>query len=186
MSLRSDTPGTLKEIYYSLYRWLRDAGYEVRQQNVSVAVNLDGVRVDVTPARRQPRALSTHSVFVSKSGTWTQTNVHKHVGLIKNCARRPEIILAKVWRQCHGLDFPSFYLELSVLRALGGRPHRRLDRDFWRFLEYLACEFVDARIVDPSNTANVVSDTLTDEEKQAIALKARACLGATTWDRILW
>jgi hypothetical protein len=40
----------------------------------------------------------------------------------RNSGRVNEIRALKVWRQCHNLDFPSFYLELTLIDALWGKP----------------------------------------------------------------
>ena len=73
-----------------------------------------------------------------------------------------------------------------MLRALAGKPSRQLAQNVLHVLRFLASEFVDARIEDPSNTGNAVSDTLTAQEKQNIASAASTSLAARTWDEIIW
>jgi len=186
VSLKPQTPDSLEDLYHKLGAYLTQVGYQVRPQNVSVHVVCGGLQIDVTPAKKQPGITSDHSLYVSKTKTWTKTNVYKHIRIIASSTRRPEIVLAKVWRQCHNLDFPSFYLELSVIRALAGKPSGQLAQNLAHFLNYLVNEFVDAIIVDPSNTANAVSDMLTAQEKQIIASAVRASLAARTWGEIIW
>src|SRR3990172_1806458 len=47
ISLKSDTPGTLKEIYNSLYALAHQQGWSPRRQNVSVGVSVNGTRADL-------------------------------------------------------------------------------------------------------------------------------------------
>jgi hypothetical protein len=43
-----------------------------------------------------------------------------------------------------------------------------------------------ARVVDPANTNNVLSDDLTQAEKQRIAAQAAQSAREQSWDRIIW
>lgn len=185
LSFDSATPSDLKSLYKSVFDYLVSTKRRVRQQNVSIGVLWHGFRVDIIPAKRQPGQLHVHSLYVRKADTWIQTNVAQHVALVRKSNRAKMIVLAKIWRQCHRLDFPSIYLELSVLRALKRKGLRTFGRAFAMVLEYLADEFVDARIEDPANTNNVISDCLTKKAKEQIARVAEQCLWASCYD-VVW
>jgi hypothetical protein len=43
-----------------------------------------------------------------------------------------------------------------------------------------------ARIEDPANTNNILSDDLTDAEKRAVAAAARASLSKQRWEEVIW
>ena len=43
-----------------------------------------------------------------------------------------------------------------------------------------------ARIVDPANSANILSDLLTDAEKNTIINKAKIAIQQTNWNQIVW
>jgi hypothetical protein len=92
----------------------------------------------------------------------------------------------KVWRNLHNLEFPSFYLELSVINALKGCMPFRLASNIIRVLGYLSDDFVDARIEDPANSNNVVSDDLTREERLEVAKAAYSSLEERFWEQIIW
>jgi len=186
VSLRSDAPGTMAELYRSLEQFVSTRGYVVRQQNVSIRVASCGLTVDITPARRHPGLGNDHTLYRSRARTWTKTNVYRHIQLIKGCGRIPEIRALKIWRSIHGMDFPSFYLELVVLEALRGHAIGRLEANVLSVLRFLADELEDRRIVDPSNAGNVVSEDLTVAEKQAIANQASRCLNEQSWGQIIW
>ncbi|HUU90019.1 MAG TPA: nucleotidyltransferase [Phycisphaerae bacterium] len=185
LSFDSATPGNLRMLYGSLFNYLAGSNRRVRQQNVSIGVLWNGFRVDLIPAKRQAGQRHVHSLYVRKADTWIQTNVALHVALVRKSKRASVIILAKIWRQCHRLDFPSIYLELSVLRALKGKGFLALPRGLAMVLEYLADDFVDAQIEDPANTNNIISDCLTKKAKEEIAGVAQQCLWASCYN-ILW
>ena len=48
----------------------------------------NGVKVDLVPATKQPNVSHPHSIYVSKLDTWTKTNIHKHINIIKKSSHR--------------------------------------------------------------------------------------------------
>lgn len=121
ISLAQSTPETLKQIYESLLQTLTAQGYSPRRQNVSINVSVNGYSVDIVPAKRQDTYSDDHSLYRRKADTWTKTNVTKHINYIQQARRLSEIRIVKLWRNQKGLDFPSFYLELTVINALSGQ-----------------------------------------------------------------
>jgi len=185
ISLKNQTPFTLKEAYESLYRYLCHSYYP-RKQNVSIRIVFKGIKVDLVPAQRQPNVSYPHSIYVSKLDTWTKTNIHKHINMIKNSPHKKIIILLKIWCYLHKLDFPSFLLELIVLEALKRKPFLGIDRKFITVLKYFIEQFYYIKIYDPANTNNIVSDTITDNQKLQIIQMARSSYESDYWEKIVW
>jgi hypothetical protein len=186
VSLRHDTPMNLRAIYNSLNNHLLGSGFNPRRQNVSLGVDVGGVKVDVVPARKQaPGPSGDHSLYHRRGDTWMQTNPAQHIHYVIQSNRRAEIRLTKIWRNVHSLGFPSFCLELAVIAALSGA-RGDLTENFVSVLNYLANNIQIVRLVDPANSNNVVSDELTVPEKTAIAQQARSSLQAKIWEAILW
>jgi hypothetical protein len=186
VSLRSDTPVTLKDIYYNLNDFLTANGLRTQLRNVSIQVHWLGFAIDIVPGRRQHALGGDHSLFSRRRDSWLQTNPYKHLALVTGSPRRVHIRLTKIWRDCHGLDFPSFYLELSVLEALRGRAPLRLAANMVAVLNFLATEFEARRLLDPANSNNIVSDELTREEKASIRRAAQRSLAADNWGTVVW
>lgn len=69
VSLTYNCEGTLKKIYNFCFDWLSQY-YTVRKQNVSIRVMLDGLKVDITPARKQTGHTHNHTIYVSKRNSW--------------------------------------------------------------------------------------------------------------------
>lgn len=184
LSLTSNTPSTLKEIYDSLFNAMTQAGYSPKRQNVSINIRVGGYDVDLVPAKRQDAYSSDHSLYRRKANTWTKTNVDRHIAVVTGAGRELETRIVKLWRNQKGLDFPSFYLELTVIEALRGAGGTLSSR-VWRVFEYLRDSFSTARVVDPANTNNIISDDLTAAEKGAIKRAAETALAAKTWGEIV-
>jgi hypothetical protein len=180
LSLRSDTPNTLEEIYTRLANAMQGAGYTPRKQNVSISVRVGAYDVDLVPAKRQGNYSDDHSLYRRKAGTWTKTNVDKHIATVRHGGRLLETRILKLWRNQNGLEFPSFYLELAVIDALRYSQLGTLSERVRRVLEYLCDSFVNARVVDPANpTGNIISDDLTVAEKNAVKSAALTALNGT-------
>ena len=65
--------------YSRLYQKLSLTYGSVSRQNVSVRVNLNGLEVDVTPARKHSGNSHYHWIYVSKKDSIQQTNVQMHI-----------------------------------------------------------------------------------------------------------
>lgn len=190
ISLKSDTPDSLKEIYAKLARKLTEVGYSPRQQNVSLNIKVGSYSVDLVPGRKQDDTGTDHSLFRRRADTWTKTNVDTHIATVRAGGRQGETRLAKLWRNHQGLEFPSFYLELAVLEALGIANPLATTKGSWNgnmiavFL-YLRDRFSAARFVDPANTNNIISDDLSSNEKAAIAAAADRAIKAPYWSSVI-
>ncbi len=186
ISLKADTTNSLKDIYDKLDTTIKSAGWVTRRQNVSIGITHNNLKIDLVPGKIQSGYQNYHSIYSSKKDTWMQTNVDLHITKVKNSNRVNEIILTKIWKHIHGLDFPSIYLELTVLNALNNKPTNNLASNFLTILTYLKDKLVDRSVTDPSNTNNKISDMLYKYEKETIALKAKTSLENKTWGEIIW
>jgi len=105
--------------------------------------------------------------------------------VVVESGRVEEIRVIKIWRNQHGLDFPSFYLELAVIAGLKGRPVGALEGNVYRVLEFLAGEFVETEVRDPANSENVVSGELNRSEREAISAAAYFSLRHLVWEKVI-
>lgn len=192
VSLTSGCGNTLSEIYNSLCRDLETHYRPIRKQNVSVRIQLRDLEVDITAGKRQVGSQNYHSIYKSKTDTWTQTNVTQHNNDISQSGRTSEIKLVKIWRELHQLDFPSIYIEYllktEILSGRGKTP-QDLDGNFLHVLKELAKDInnpLEKRILDPSNSNNVLSDLLTSQEKQRIIQQAKISVSKQYWKDIVW
>lgn len=186
VSLKSDTTGTLGEIYEKLVSLAQNNGWSPRRQNVSVGVTVNGTRGDLVPGKVQPGYQNYHSLYLRKRNSWTQTNVVLHVDTVKNSGRLKEIRAIKIWRMLHGFDFPSLYLELFTIRSISGHSQSMLAENVLHVLRTIGTSLTSMRVEDPANTNNVLSEDLTQAEKQRIAAQAAQSSREQYWERIIW
>jgi hypothetical protein len=185
ISLSNSTNETLKEIYESLFKKMTESGYSPKRQNVSINIRVNGYDVDLVPAKRQDTHSNDHSLYRRRADTWTKTNVTTHIAHVQNGGRINETRILKLWRNQQGLDFPSFCLELTTINALSGQYFGTLSGNVWKVFEYLRDSFPNARVVDPANTNNIISDDLTASERAKIRAAAERALSAKQWEEIV-
>jgi hypothetical protein len=184
ISLAHTTPTTLKQIYESLQARMQASGYGPKPQNVSIGVKVGGYTVDLVPGRRQDAYGTDHSLYRRRADTWTKTSVSTHINYVISGGRARETRILKLWRDQQGLDFPSFYLELTVIIALAGRSGGLADNVSTVF-EFLRDRFIYARVIDPANTNNIVSDELTDAGRKRIQAAGSAARAERYWEQIV-
>lgn len=186
LSLSSSTPGTLKNAFDTLFTKCQQLGLSPRRQNVSIGTSYAGHKIDLVPGRRQGQYGKDHSLYKSKTDSWTQTNVQTHINYVRDSGRTQEIKLTKIWRDLHKLDFPSFYLEMAVIDCLTHFRRGNLSDNFWEVLRFLCQDFEPRRYVDPSNTNNIISDDLSLQEKRRVAQEACQSRQQRNWEQIVW
>ncbi|MDR1247399.1 MAG: hypothetical protein LBK57_10310 [Clostridiales Family XIII bacterium] len=185
ISLSSTNTASLGSVFNSLYSYFNDL-YTCRKQNVSIRVTYSNTKVDLVPGKRQDRYSNDHGLYKSKQDSWTKTNIDKHISMVKGSNLIIEIAAAKIWRERHGLDFPSIFLELATLEALKNRGTTDHDANFLTLLEYFRDNIQTVRIVDPANTNNVISSDLSATAKQTISSQARKSRNEQYRKDILW
>ena len=187
----NENSGGLKSIYDGLFTKLSSIYQNVRKQNVSVRINLGGLQVDVTPARKQNGLTNDHWVYLSKSGSRQQTNIQKHISDISKSGRTNEIKVLKIWRELNQLDFPSIYLEYLIVNNIllyKSKDANSFASNAFYILQELAKDSGNplfARVVDPANSNNILSDLLTVTEKNKILAKAKVAASQQYWENIV-
>ncbi len=182
----SPVPGMeMKSVFWSLFEYLSDHGQHPHTRDVSIRLQSKNLNVDLIPARRD-RSGAGNVLFNKRTGQDVHTDIARHVQLVASSGRQAEICAMKIWRERTAVDFPSLYLEFSVLHALGGERFGQLADNVLAMLRYLSGRFEQAVVKDPANPENVLSDDLSADQKNAIAKAARNVLYDENWKKIIW
>jgi len=185
VSLSPATTYAMPDVHETLFEALGEAGLEPLRRNVSLGVRLDGVAIDIAPARRIALSTDEHVLFSHRTGKTFTTNLTQHVLDTIACGRREEIRILKLWRDQHGLDLPSFTLELAVLAALRRRPAGELSDNVWTVLGYLESLFSARSLLDPANANNIVSDEMSAAQKETVRRAAQYARAGRSWQEII-
>jgi len=182
----SPVPGMeMKKIFWSLFEFLSDRDLRPHTRDVSVQVECKGIHIDLIPACRNGGSAG-NLLYNKKLDDAIATDIAQHVHLVANSGRQQEICALKIWRARQALDFPSLYLELTVLQALEEERFGQLADNVLSVLRYLGNRFEQAAVRDPANAKNILSDDLSVSGRQAIAKAARTALYDENWKKIIW
>lgn len=183
--------GALRNIYNSLYKKLLKEYPSVRKQNVSFRILIWDLEVDITPARKHSGNTNDHRLYVSKEDTIKQTNIQRHIVDVSQSGRLNEIKLLKIWRELNNLNFPSIYMEYLIIQKILYNKSTDINKiwdNFWYILNELAKDTNNqlfARIIDPANSANILSDLLSTTEKNLIIIRAKEAISKKNWSEII-
>jgi hypothetical protein len=175
-----------RALYAAVERRLRDAGHTPVRHNVSLRLRYTpGWHVDVVPGRALDDTYRYADLYAAEVDATRQTSLKVHIELARS-GDRDTLKVLKLWRWRNAVPVGSFILELAAARALRDSDGATLEDRVERVLRFLADEYVDARLVDPANSNNVVSDDVHFLQKSPVADAARAALDAGRWERIVW
>jgi len=173
----------MKTIFWNLFKYLSDEDLRPRTRDVSIRLQAHGIDVDLIPACHEA---SGHVLFNKRSGDAVKTDVAHHIHLVASSGRQQEICAVKIWRERMSLDFPSLYLECTVLHALEHERFGQVADNTLAVLRYLSHHFEQSVVRDPANPDNVLSNDLSASGKKSIAAAARDAMYDENWKKILW
>lgn len=186
---KRDAFSTLEDMYNAVYDYFNNEyeddellQYQVRKQRVSIGLTfiIDGqeIQMDIVPGREVKvddyKETNRLNLYVRptllEGASSTQTSIQKHIDLVKGKGDERNVIrLLKVWKvNNRKRSVKSFLLELITIRAFDNCSE--IPTGHWGKLkmamEYIKDNIETIRLEDPANSNNVVSDTMTDAEKQ--------------------
>ena len=182
VSLAPGTPGSLANVQSSIARHLTP--YYPEKRNVAVRIQVEHASVDVVVGRRRENS-PNHTLWQARHQTWLQTDLTEQTRHARAASIEAEAVALKLWRRQRGLRFPSFLMELAAIRALTSCRAGSVSERFLSLLEFLATDFEQARLIDPANSNNIVSDALSPDEALKIASAAATSLKAASWPDII-
>lgn len=189
---KRDSFGTLEVMYDDVYEFLKEKYKgiaEVRKQKVSIGVlfpaDKDGdvINIDIVPGRetqvndylssRNLNLFFNEGIGNYTPNTYLKTNIHSQIDHIKGKdAERKIIRLLKIWKISNGKKYKSFFLELITIKAFN---QENISGNLWEMLKAVLNYIKDNvskdgfTLVDPGNSNNIVSDSLTQYEKTILA-----------------
>lgn len=134
--------------------------------------------IDVVPGRfiHNTKDVFLHVQYGDKERM--QTNLKTHIDYITGSGCVPIIRLVKLWAHRNQVTIKTFVLELFVVRALDGSSNKGSLKDgFIEVMESFRDEFGTVRLEDPANSNNVVSQLMSQPEKDAVAQAAQRTAG---------
>lgn len=178
---------TLSGIYWEVFNALTGDGYFAQQKDVAIRLPYDGgFVVDVVPGRALDNTFRYANLYRSEVDSRLQTSIKVHIETVQQSGLRGTMRLMKLWNYRHNLGLRSFLLELLVARVLQGTTLSGYDNKLATMFRYITQNIETARIIDPANTNNVISDLIPSSKKWIVASQAQAALDAAYWQDVVW
>lgn len=171
-----DTTTSVEQINSDVEAALLANPWRVDPQDVSLRLYAKSgeYHIDVVPGRAIDDTFKHAMLWQRRSRSQLQTSVKVHTDAVS--ARRDIVKLMKLWKLKHGVDLKTFLLELSVLEGVKGKSTTDLEVQMIAALTWLRDQLPGARLVDPANSANVVSTNITATQRFAVSQAARNSL----------
>lgn len=181
--------GTLESMYHNTLDFFENHFYddsliEVRPQRRSIGLIFDilgeQVCIDVVPAKRTnfERGGNEYNLYENPSGWFgkpsrVKMNPHKQANFGSNAAAKANVVsLIKVLKVSEGMPLKSVFLkELTkeAFKKYRGKTPRAINKQLIFTMEYIRDNIEYKRVVSPDNSNNILSDSLTKNEKRKIA-----------------
>lgn len=178
---------SLKDIFDAVGGNLRRNWKVVSQKTVAWVLPFDGgFHIDVVPGRALDGSFIYANLYRSDTNSSMQTSIKVHIDTVRNSGRRDVIRLMKLWRAKRGVPFnKSLALELATIEGCKWTRTADLGKQLSAALVYIRDNIRTARIVDPANTNNVLSNDISDADKYKIQIAADAALRSQYWSQVL-
>lgn len=177
---RTDTAAgsSIKEIYENVQSAL-ETRYIVEPKTTALRVknNERDLRIDVVPGRFVDE--KSVDAYVHQNGgskKYLMTNLDTHIEHIRDSGFVPEVRLTKLWRPCAGIEVRTFPLELVVVKILERSAPNGLSARLLHVLTTIRDEIETIALQDPANSGNDLSEALSADVRQRMALAARSTL----------
>ena len=144
---------------------------KVRSQNHSIGLVFDlkgeEKRIDVVPLREIENGKGDTYLYSTRHNSIKKTNAQKQISKLKFTEKQKQIIkLLKGWKIDNDLFFPSVFIEHIVKRTFfSNSVPRGIDKALLFTIEFIANNITHIRIIDPANTNNIISECMTNTEK---------------------
>jgi hypothetical protein len=165
-------------MYEALYRKFDGVNAKVRKQKRSLGVtfyfNSLELHFDVVPGREinNYRADKELNLFVRPENFWSRpsrikTNLNAHRDMTVNRPDERKVVkLLKLYRDRNGLNAKSTVIQHIVIQSFDYQtPSYSLSDNLIYAMEYIAENLATSRLVDPANTGNVISESMSDFER---------------------
>lgn len=180
---------TLEDMYYSTLDYFKDqfndkSLVEVRPQRRSIGLIFDisgeQVCIDIVPAKRTnfEKGGNEYNLYENASGwfgkpTRVKMNPYKQANFGTNSAAKANIIsLMKVLKVSEGMPLKSVFIKeltKNAFKKYKGKIPKQMDKQLILTMEYIRDNIEYTRVTSPDNTNNILSDSLSRNEKRKVA-----------------
>ncbi|MFX1297716.1 MAG: hypothetical protein ACFFD2_23065, partial [Promethearchaeota archaeon] len=155
-----------QNLYSEVGSVLQRNGWNPRSKKVGWEIPFPGdFHIDVIPGKRIMNQRNYGYLYNRNLEKRFRTSVKKQVNFVKKTKRQDTIRLMKLWKKRKNVPIKTFILEDLVIKGCKGLERSSLEPQVIASLDYISRYILTKRVVDVSNSNNVVTDDLTTEVK---------------------
>jgi len=184
---------SLQDMYRSVYDSLDRAGYKMTPKRVALTLLQPpknpfpkDFHVDVVTGKALDNDFYDANVYDIPNGSRRRTSLKMHIDNVREV--RDVIKLMKLWKRRHSLDWQTFAMEQTVVRALKNQDTRDLGQSMEKVLFYIKSSVSNQlRLIDPANSNNSIE--IPEAKRRAIEQTANSsfkALQTDDWKSIVW
>ena len=177
--------GSIDNVYNSVSDFIFDefedaklVGIREQKHSIGLEFNIENEikRIDVVPLREVDNNSGDTYLYVNNTGffersTYKKTNYLKQSKTLQFSAKEKKIIrLLKVWKLENNLKLKSIHIEFLVKKAFEKKqiPYG-IEKCLLETISFFAENIMFIKIIDPANSNNIISNSLTYKEKESIS-----------------
>lgn len=177
--------GSIENIYNAVSDFIFDEfkdtkleGIREQKHSIGLEFNIGNEikRIDVVPLREVDNNSGDTYLYVNNTvfferPTYKKTNYLKQSKTLQFSAKEKKIIrLLKVWKVENNLKLKSIHIEFLVKKAFEKKQiSYGIEKCLLETISFLAENVMFIKIIDPANSNNIISNSLTYKEKESIS-----------------
>ena len=183
--------GGIRSSFESLHGFLIERYRDVKKHRVSLRLRLNGMDIDITPARMNLGETGLHTLYQVDDAKILETSILQHTDDAQAAARAAETKLIKIWFDQHGIQWPAIYVDYLVPTKLLAniKPEKdTLALNFMHMIRQLAKRDFNPLLEDfedPANQENLLSELMSEQDKRTAIKAAQQALMARALDGVI-
>ena len=183
----SDSPYSLESLYRAAEGVLDRNWTPVRKKKVGLELSFEGdFHIDIIPGKFSSKDENYAYLYNNETGGRFQTSIYIQVDYVKKSGRQDVIRLMKLWKKRKNITIKTCILESCIIEGCKGIDRSKLEFQLLAAFNYLRDNIQNARIEDPSNSNNIISDDLSKEQKNRVRNLAIQAIEAQYWNQVIF
>ncbi len=178
---------TLKNLYNKIGSILQRHWSYAKRKRVGWQISFAGdFHIDVIPGIESSQNSKYTYLYNNDTGGRFQSSIDIQADHVKNANRTPTIKLMKLWKIRKKVPIKTFILECMIIDGCSGMSRDSIEQQLLRAFKFLSENIVSIRLLDPSNSNNIISDNISTEEKYRVKKLAEEAINARTWNSVFF
>jgi hypothetical protein len=173
---------SLADIYKSVRGTLENNKYIVKPRTVALRLPYDGgFHIDVVPGRAQDATFYYATLYKNGENSTMQTSLKKHIDTVQPVKGTTRLM--KLWKVRKKLEWETFALEQTVVRALEGERKGNYETNLLNVFAFIRDKIENIRLLDPANSNNEIE--ISNNVRRGLKSAAIDAIVAQYWSDVL-